>query len=110
MTQPDSRDAGPQGDVGRSWANRLLEFLSRPEVIKAMQDASDEGLTAAGSVGDQLLRTFGAEVWQPRLGELAGRLIQQVMEAHGYRHLSEGCTAQKNPVFVKASRFARQTT
>lgn len=103
-------DVGPFGDVAPVWGDRLWDFLNQSEVIRTMQIASDAGLTAAGSIGNQLWSVFGADVRQDRVKQFVGRLIRQVMEEHGYRHLSQGFAAQENPVFVKASHYISRET
>ena len=85
----------------------LWTILNRDDVIARMETASDLGQPALAPVEDILLAELGAVITRDRYKQMAGRMVRQVMEAHGYEHEASDIRLNSVP-FYKASRYRRR--
>ena len=108
MLPENNYDVGPFTDVASVWGHQLWRFLTEPNIIHAMTDASDNKRPAAEAVASELYQRFGDDIRQDRVKQFIGFLIRQVMERNGYRHKSYGKQTRDNPIFVKASLYSRR--
>ncbi len=95
-------------DVAPEWGDRLWAFLTWPDIVKRMTDASDARQPAAGAVGQLLLAICGEPVKQHRVRLFTGHLIRQVMEAQGYVIVDgEPTPTPDDPLFTRGATYRR---
>lgn len=87
--------------------NALWAILNREDVVARMETASDLGQPALAPIEDILLAELGAAITLDRYKQMAGRMVRQVMEAHGFEHEASDIRLNSVP-FYKASRYRRR--
>lgn len=92
--------ASPEG-------KKLWDVLTNPANIARMETASDLGQPALKPLEDILLRDVGAAITDDRMKQMAGHMVRQIMEAHGFVHDADGIRLASAP-FYKASRYRRR--
>lgn len=104
----DQFDAGPFEKAYRSpEGQKLWKVLNRPDVVARMETASDLGRPALAPVEDILLDGLGAVMMGDRFKQMAGRMVKQILERHGFEHEAYGVRLNSIP-FYKASRYRRR--
>lgn len=94
--------ATPQGQ-------KLWEVLNREDNVARMETASDLGQPALKPLEDILLRELREAMVEDRMKQMAGHMVRQIMEAHGFEHDVDGIKLASAP-FYKASRYRRRAT
>ena len=86
---------------------KLWIVLNREPVVARMETASDLGQPALAAVEDILLEVMGDVILRDRFKQMAGRMVRQVMERHGFEHETSDVRLNSVP-FYKASRYRRR--
>jgi hypothetical protein len=86
---------------------RLWAVLNRDDVVARMETASDLGQPALAPIEDILLAELGTAITRDRYKQMAGKMVRQVMEAHGFEHEASDVRLNSVP-FYKASRYRRR--
>ena len=84
----------------------IWNFLNRPENIIRMETATYLVRTAAEPLSPYLLSKFGDTIRAPRLKQMIGHMIRQIMESRGY-HVDRNnvrITTTDN-MFTSATRY-----
>jgi hypothetical protein len=85
----------------------LWALLNRGDVVARMETASDLGQPALAPIEDILLAELGVVITRDRYKQMAGKMVRQVMEAHGFEHEASDIRLNSVP-FYKASRYRRR--
>ena len=85
----------------------LWAIFNRADVVTRMETASDLGQPALAPIEDILLAELGGVITRDRYKQMAGRMVRQVMEAHGFEHEASDIRLNSVP-FYKASRYRRR--
>lgn len=104
---PDFDPAQFQNEYATPLGQDLWRFLNRDDIFARMETATDLGQPALQAVEDQLLATFGEAVLADRIKQMIGRMVRQVMEGHGFEHVTSDVRLNSVP-FYKASRYRRR--
>ena len=88
----------------------LWKFLNEKESIIRMELATEFGKTAAESVSKPLLDKFGDDVKVPRVKQMIGHMIRQIMEQRGYEMGSQNVVVNIKRLFTKASKYKDGTS
>lgn len=98
---------GRFADVAASELGRnLWRFITRGDVLHAMEVASDLGQPAVAGIEEALLKEFGDAVLADRIKQLIGHMIRQVMEQSGFVVDQQDVKLNSIP-FSKATRYRR---
>jgi hypothetical protein len=94
-------------DYNTPTGQKLWKLLNREDVVARMETASDLGQPALKPVEDILLRELGTSITEDRMKQMAGHMVRQIMEKHGFEHDVDGIKLASAP-FYKASRYRRR--
>lgn len=101
----DSYNAGRFSDLANTpFGRELWTFLNKPEIVHAMEVATDLGHPAIAGIEEPLLHQFGPDILEDRPKQLAGHMVRQVMEHKGYI-LDQNNVKLNSAPFSKATRY-----
>ena len=86
---------------------KLWQVLTKDANVARMETASDLGQPALKPLEDILLTEVGPVITEDRMKQMAGHMVRQIMEAHGFEHDVDGIKLASAP-FYKASRYRRR--
>ena len=112
VARTENKPLAPTAPPGEKHGRRALhdnlwQFLNEPAVVERMIDASEHGRPAAEAIAGDLVARFDQDAKQDDVKKLTGRLIKQVMLAHGFNHHERGVRCRPNQVFSVASTYRR---
>ena len=93
-------------NYGTPDGQKLWEVLNREANIARMETASDLGQPALKPLEDILLHEIGEAMLADRMKQMAGHMVRQIMESHGFEHDASDIKLASVP-FYKASRYRR---
>lgn len=94
-------------DYATPEGQKLWALLNEPANVARMETASDLGQPALKPLEDILLAKIGAPITEDRMKQMAGHMVRQIMEEHGFEHDVDGIKLASAP-FYKASRYRRR--
>lgn len=101
-------DAGSFSDLAEtSTGKRLWKFLNSDETLSRLKMASDLRRPALEGMQYQILEEFGEEVRVDRWKQMIGKMVRQVMEAHGYNLDQAGVRIRESILFTRAARYRK---
>lgn len=94
-------------DYATPEGQKLWKLLNDPAIVARMETASDLGQPALKPLEDILLTQIGPSITEDRMKQMAGHMVRQIMEEHGFEHDVDGIKLASAP-FYKASRYRRR--
>jgi hypothetical protein len=84
----------------------IWAFLNQPDNVIRMETATFLVRTAAEPLSPFLFQKFGEKIKKPRLKQMIGHMIRQIMESRGYHVDRNNVRITRNDnIFTSATRY-----
>jgi len=103
-------DAGSFSDLAETTMGRnLWQFLNTDEAFVRLDTTTFLQRPALEGLQPQLLEKFGKEIKPDRWKQMAGRMVRQIMEYHGYILDQTGVRIRVGKLFTSAARYRKNS-